>query len=320
MPATSALSYDQTVLEPRKYDDNRTKCNFIKKMTTNANVGAVKTEKLDSYTLINLAKFMTHSFYKIWDNANSKDIYSGYGNNDLMYYFQQTAISEVNPNFEHFQDFCEKILGATETSYSLCLCALKLIDRLRVRNSDVSGSDGFEYRIFIAAYVIAYKFFTERSINNKAWEPICGMDVSQINVMEIEMLFGISFNVNISSEEFIEWIQEMDMIFSNNINTSMWYIQDIKPILSAIVRETEEVVMSDKSIAYYDSQDTNVDLGNKKPSTSKPMMSYCRNNSISSGSTLVASEYEESIVEGDSFQYALSPLSVTSTETSFLTR
>jgi len=318
MPATSALTYNQTVLEPRKYDDSRTKCNYMKKMTTNTNVGAVKTEKLDSYTLINLSKFITHSFYKIWDNTNNQDIYSGYGNNDLMSYFQST-INEVNPNFEHFQDFCEKILGATETSYSLCLCALKLIDRLRVRNSDVSGSDGFEYRIFIAAYIIAYKFFTERSINNKAWEPICGMDVSQINVMEIEMLFGISFNVNITSEEFIEWIQEVDMIFSNNINTSMWYIQDIKPILSAIVRETEEVIMNYKSIAYYDSQDTNVDLNNK-PSTSKPMMSYCRNNSISSGSTLVASEYEDSIVEGDSFQYALSPLSVTSTETSFLTR
>jgi len=318
MPATSALTYNQTVLEPRKYDDSRTKCNYMKKMTTNTNVGAVKTEKLDSYTLINLSKFITHSFYKIWDNTNNQDIYSRYGNNDLMSYFQST-INEVNPNFEHFQDFCEKILGATETSYSLCLCALKLIDRLRVRNSDVSGSDGFEYRIFIAAYIIAYKFFTERSINNKAWEPICGMDVSQINVMEIEMLFGISFNVNITSEEFIEWIQEVDMIFSNNINTSMWYIQDIKPILSAIVRETEEVIMNYKSIAYYDSQDTNVDLNNK-PSTSKPMMSYCRNNSISSGSTLVASEYEDSIVEGDSFQYALSPLSVTSTETSFLTR
>jgi len=318
MPATSALIYRQSVLEPRKLDETKSKFNYMKK-TINTNVGAVKTEKLDSYTLVNLSKFMTYSFYKIWDNANDQDVYCSYDSNDLMSYFQQTAFTRVNPNFEHFQDFCEKILGATETSFSLCLCALKLIDRLRSRNSDASGSDGFEYRIFIAAYIIAYKFFTERSINNKAWEPICGMDVSQINVMEIEMLFGISFNINITSEEFIEWIQEIDIIFSNNLSTSMWYIQDIKPILSTIIRETSDVIiMNDESIAYHDSQDTNVEIN--KPSTSKPMMSYCRANSTSSNSTLVASEYEDSIIDEYSFQYSLSPISDTSNESSILTR
>jgi len=318
MPATSALIYSQSVLEPINYDENKSKCNYIKK-STNVNVGAVKTGKLDSYTLVNLSKFMTYSFYKIWDSNNDNEVYNGYGNNDLMSYLQQNTITETNPNFEHFQDFCEKILGATETSFSLCLCALKLIDRLRSRNSNASGSDGFEYRIFIAAYIIAYKFFTERSINNKAWEPICGMDVSQINIMEIEMLFGISFNINITSEEFIEWIQEIDIIFSNNLVTSMWYIQEIKPILSAIVRETSDVIiMNDESIAYHDSQDTNVEFN--KPSTSKPMMSYCRTNSTSSNSTLVASEYEDSIIDEDSFQYSLSPISVTSNESSILTR
>ncbi|KAG4098689.1 hypothetical protein H8356DRAFT_1670228 [Neocallimastix lanati (nom. inval.)] len=319
MPATSTLTYSQTVLEPTKYDDNKPKFNCMKKMTINPNVGAVRTEKLDSYTLSTLSKFMTYSFYSIWDNTNNQDIYCECDNNDLISYIKQQPISEVNPNFEYFQEFCEKILGATETSFSLCLCALKLIDRLRARNCNASGSDGFEYRIFIAAYIIAYKFFTERSINNKAWEPICGMDVSQINIMEIEMLYGISFNINITSEEFIEWIQEIDFIFSNNPDTVMWYNQEIKPILSTVVRETGDVIMNDESIACYDYQDTNVEF--VKPSTSKPMNCY-RTNSTSSNSTLVASEYEDSIIDldEDSLDYSLSPLSVTSTESSFLTR
>jgi len=230
----------------------------------------------------------------------------------------------INENFENFQDYCQKILGATETSFSLCLCALKIIDRLRSINSDASGSDGFEYRLFIAAYIIAYKYFTERSINNKAWEPVCGMEVSQINIMEIEMLFGISFNVNISSEEFLEWIQEIDMMFSNSITASVWYLQEIKPILSTIARETRGIIINEEeSLVCHDSQDTSVD--NEKSSTSKPMMNYCRINSTSSSSTLVNSTTSEISFEEDSLLYdnsfSLSPLSVSSNKSSsILTR
>ncbi|ORX75411.1 hypothetical protein BCR32DRAFT_285198 [Anaeromyces robustus] len=322
MPATSA--YEQTY-ETIKYDDNKPKYSYIKKTINNSIVGAFRTQKLDSYTLVNLSKFMTYAFYNIWENNNDQSIY--YDRNDLISYLQQNLNNETNPNFEHFQDFCEKILGATETSFSLCLCTLKLIERLRSRNSEACGSDGFEYRIFIAAYIIAYKFFTERSINNKAWEPVCGMDVSQINIMEIEMLFGISFNINITSEEFIDFIQDINIIFSNNFSTNVWYTQEIKPILSTIVRETSEMIMmNDESIAYHDSQDTNVEY--IKSSASNPMKSYCRTDSCAStNSTLVngaASDItfdDESLIDEDSIQYALSPVSVNSDESSsILTR
>lgn len=318
MPATSAFAYSQ-------YDE--TKCfnnTFNLKKTnvaTNPNVGAFRTQKLDQYTLTNLAKFMTYSFYSIWD-GQEQDLY--YSQNDLMSYFHQQQNPMNNPNFENFQDFCEKILGATETSFSLCLCALKLIDRLRARNSGACGSDGFEYRIFIAAYIIAYKYFTERSINNKAWEPVCGMEVSQINIMEIEMLFGISFNINITSEEFMEWIQDIDIMLRSNYNTNVWYLQEIKPILSTIVREVNGIIIEDEeSIAPHDSQDTNVEF--VKPSTSNTMKSYCRNNSVcSTNSTLVNSSVSEVSYEEDSLLYddsfSLSPLSVTSNKSSILTR
>jgi len=311
MPATSSMIY--TEYEEPKYFNN-----YLKKTNINANVGAFKTQKLDQYTLENLAKFVTYSIYSIWDSME-QDLY--YPQNNLISYFQQTNM--VNENFEHFQDYCQKILGATETSFSLCLCALKIIDRLRSINSDACGSDGFEYRIFIAAYIIAYKYFTERSINNKAWEPICGMEVSQINIMEIEMLFGISFNINISSEEFLEWIQEIDMMFSNNITTSVWYLQEIKPILSTIASETRGIIINEESLVCHDSQDTSVD--NEKSSTSKPMMNYCRINSISSSSTLVNSTTSEISFEEDSLLYdnsfSLSPLSDTSNKSSsILTR
>jgi len=302
-----------------QYEEPKYFNNYLKKTNLNTNVGAFRTQKLDQYTLENLAKFMTYSIYSIWDSVE-QDLY--YPQKGLISYFQQ---SNINVNFEHFQDFCEKILGATETSFSLCLCALKLIDRVRSRNSDASGSDGFEYRIFIAAYIIAYKFFTERSINNKAWEPICGIEVSQINIMEIEMLFGISFDVNITSEEFLEWIQEIDLMFSQNISTSVWYIQEIKPILSTITREVSGIIINEESLACHDSQDTNVEF--EKTSASKPMMSYvCRNNSTSStNSTLVNSTSSEISFEEDSLLYddsfSLSPLSISSNKSSsILTR
>jgi len=311
MPATSSLTYSQYD-EPKCYNNTY---NIKKTANTNTNIGAFRTQKLDQYTLTNLAKFMTYSFYSIWDTQEEY-----YPQSDLISYFHQQQDPMRNPNFENFQDFCEKILGATETSFSLCLCALKLIDRLRARNSGACGSDGFEYRIFIAAYIIAYKFFTERSINNKAWEPVCGMEVSQINIMETEMLFGISFNINITSEEFMEFIQDIDMMLRSNYSTNVWYIQEIKPILSTIARETSGIILEDESIA---SHDTNVEF--VKPATSKPMKNYCRNNSVSStNSTLVNSAVSEISYEEDSLIYddsfALSPLSVTSNKSSILTR
>ena len=315
MPATSSISYSQYD-EPKCYNNTYN----LKKTAvanTNTNVGAFRTQKLDHYTLTNLAKFMTYSFYSIWDTQEEY-----YPQNDLISYFHQQQNPMTNPNFENFQDFCEKILGATETSFSLCLCALKLIDRLRARNSGACGSDGFEYRIFIAAYVIAYKFFTERSINNKAWEPVCGMEVSQINIMETEMLFGISFNININSEEFLEWIQDIDMMLRSNYSTNVWYVQEIKPILSTIARKTSGIILEDESIASHDSQDTNVDY--VKTSTSKPMKSYYRTDSVSSNNSTLVNSTVSDIYEEDSLIFddsiVLSPLSVASNKSSILTR
>lgn len=316
MPAYSSIDYCQYD-EPKCFNNTY---NLKKATTTNTNVGAFRTQKLDQYTLINLAKFMTISFYSIWDSQEQDDLY--YSQNDLMSYIHQQQNPLSNPNFENFQDFCEKILGATETSFSLCLCTLKLIDRLRARNSGACGSDGFEYRIFIAAYIIAYKYFTERSINNKAWEPVCGMDVSQINIMEIEMLFGISFNVNITSEEFMEWIQEINIMLCSNYCTNTWYLQEIKPILSTIARETNGIILESEEtvIASHDSQDTNVD----STSASNPMKSYSRNDSVcSTNTTLVNTAVSEISYEEDSFyddSFVLSPLSVTSNKSSILTR
>ncbi|ORX45789.1 hypothetical protein BCR36DRAFT_585542 [Piromyces finnis] len=320
MPITSSIGYCQYD-EPKCLNNNP--FNIKKSTTNNPNVGAFRTQKLDQYTLTNLAKFMTLSFYSIWD-TQEQNIY--YSQNDLMSYFHQQQNPMNNVNYENFQDFCEKVLGATETSFSLCLCALKLIDRLRTRNGGVCGSDGFEYRIFIAAYIIAFKYFTERSINNKAWEPVCGMEVSQINIMEIEMLFGISFNINITSEEFIEWIQDIDMILCNNYATNIWYIQEIKPILSTIVKETNTIILNknEESVAVHDSHDTNVEC--TKPSTSNLMKSNCRSNSVSSNnSTLVDSAVNELSFEEDSLIYddsfaVLSPASVSSNKSSILTR
>jgi len=105
-----------------QYEEPKYFNNYLKKTNLNTNVGAFRTQKLDQYTLENLAKFMTYSIYSIWDSVE-QDLY--YPQKGLISYFQQ---SNINVNFEHFQDFCEKILGATETSFSLCLCALKLID------------------------------------------------------------------------------------------------------------------------------------------------------------------------------------------------
>jgi len=143
--------------------------------------------------------------------------------------------------------------------------------------------------------------------------------------MEIEMLFGISFDVNITSEEFLEWIQEIDLMFSQNISTSVWYIQEIKPILSTITREVSGIIINEESLACHDSQDTNVEF--EKTSASKPMMSYvCRNNSTSStNSTLVNSTSSEISFEEDSLLYddsfSLSPLSISSNKSSsILTR
>jgi len=117
MPATSSISYSQYD-EPKCYNNTYN----LKKTAvanTNTNVGAFRTQKLDQYTLTNLAKFMTYSFYSIWDTQEEY-----YPQNDLISYFHQQQNPMTNPNFENFQDFCEKILGATETSFSLCLCAL----------------------------------------------------------------------------------------------------------------------------------------------------------------------------------------------------
>jgi len=136
------------------------------------------------------------------------------------------------------------------------------------------------------------------------------------------MLFGISFNININSEEFLEWIQDIDMMLRSNYSTNVWYVQEIKPILSTIARKTSGIILEDESIASHDSQDTNVDY--VKTSTSKPMKSYYRTDSVSSNNSTLVNSTVSDIYEEDSLIFddsiVLSPLSVASNKSSILTR
>ncbi|KAF8947328.1 hypothetical protein BGZ47_009515 [Haplosporangium gracile] len=112
-----------------------------------------------------------------------------------------------------FRKFCLDVLSATLLSPSVILLSLKYIQQLMVNlkesNKIVNTGEGAEYRFFTGALILANKFLDDNTFTNKTWADITGMNIKDVNHLEMQFLSGIEFRLFTSSWQYSEWLAKL---------------------------------------------------------------------------------------------------------------
>ncbi|KAI0825286.1 cyclin-domain-containing protein [Trametes gibbosa] len=109
----------------------------------------------------------------------------------------------VSPAFVRFM---QKVLETTQVSQSVIVLSLRYIYRLKARNPYTSGQAGSEYRVAIAALMLANKFVDDNTYTNKTWSEVSGIELSEVNRMEREFLLGIDFALYVDKTTYDSWL------------------------------------------------------------------------------------------------------------------
>ncbi|KAI0078529.1 hypothetical protein K474DRAFT_1660340 [Panus rudis PR-1116 ss-1] len=109
----------------------------------------------------------------------------------------------VSPAFVRFM---QKLLETTQVSQSVIVLSLRYIYRLKERNRYTHGSAGSEYRVAVAALMLANKFVDDNTYTNKTWSEVSGIALDELNKMEREFLMGIDFSLYVDEATYDSWL------------------------------------------------------------------------------------------------------------------
>ncbi|KAK0475158.1 cyclin-domain-containing protein [Armillaria novae-zelandiae] len=107
-----------------------------------------------------------------------------------------------------FVQFMQKLLETTQVSHSVIVLSLHYIYRLKDRNNGTPAQAGSEFRIAVAALMMANKFLDDCSntYTNKTWSEVSGIELPEINRMEREFLLGVDFNLYVDKKTYESWL------------------------------------------------------------------------------------------------------------------
>ncbi|GJE98005.1 cyclin-domain-containing protein [Phanerochaete sordida] len=126
----------------------------------------------------------------------------------------------VSPDFVRFM---QKVLETTQVSQSVIVLALHYIYRLKIRNRFTSGQSGSEYRVAIAALMMANKFLDDNTYTNKTWSEVSGIELEEINRMEREFLLGIDFGLYVDKTTYISWLNLLQgLVMAKERDSRQW--------------------------------------------------------------------------------------------------
>lgn len=122
-----------------------------------------------------------------------------------------------------FVQFMHKLLETTQVSQSVIVLSLHYIWRLKERNRFTNGLPGSEFRIAVAALMMANKFLDDNTYTNKTWSEVSGIDLSEIHKMEREFLTAVDFSLHVSGKQYASWLNLLKgLVLAKETESRKW--------------------------------------------------------------------------------------------------
>lgn len=108
-----------------------------------------------------------------------------------------------------FLRFIRELLSTTQLSTSVITLALVYVHRLKALHPHLQGRHGSEYRVGIAALMLANKILDDNTYLNKTWAEISGMPLIEISRMEVEFWLGLKMELHVSQESYESGLRDL---------------------------------------------------------------------------------------------------------------
>ncbi|KAI8640998.1 cyclin-domain-containing protein [Parasitella parasitica] len=115
-----------------------------------------------------------------------------------------------------FKIYVQKVLKATQISCTCMVLALHYIQRLRTAYPSIRASIGSEVRLFTTALVLANKFLDDNTFTNKTWSEVSSIPINELNIMEMEFLSALDYNIHIPDTQFFAWTSTCQQWWTNS--------------------------------------------------------------------------------------------------------
>ncbi|XP_021905735.1 cyclin-U4-1-like [Carica papaya] len=129
--------------------------------------------------------------------AESNDI------NRRFHQAQKTSIFHAlaKPNIS-IQNYLERIFTYANCSPSCFVVAYVYLDRFIKNQPNLPINSFSVHRMLIASVLVSAKFMDDVFYNNAFYARVGGISTVEMNVLEIDFLFGIGFKLNVTVETF----------------------------------------------------------------------------------------------------------------------
>ncbi|KAI5997769.1 cyclin-domain-containing protein [Pisolithus marmoratus] len=137
-----------------------------------------------------------------------------------------------------FVQFMHKLLETTQVSQSVIVLSLHYIWRLKERNRFTNGLPGSEFRIAVAALMMANKFLDDNTYTNKTWSEVSGIDLCEIHKMEREFLTAVDFSLHVSGKQYASWLNLLKgLVLAKESESRKW--RGIRARYSRLSRQSQ---------------------------------------------------------------------------------
>jgi len=113
-----------------------------------------------------------------------------------------TRFHALQPPQITIEFYLKRIARYSNCSEECFVLALIYIDRLIVKNENFLVNSLNVHRLLITSIMLGAKFFDDQYFNNEYFGKIAGVSLKEINLLEIEFLFMINFNLFVETDMY----------------------------------------------------------------------------------------------------------------------
>jgi hypothetical protein len=112
--------------------------------------------------------------------------------------------------------YLKRIMKYGGCSPCCVVVGLLYLQRLKQRMPTVCLTSGNMQRLLLTSVMVAAKFLDDLYYSNKHWAQIGGLNLQELNALEIKLLFQLSFVVGVTREEYQEYLSALGGATTND--------------------------------------------------------------------------------------------------------
>ncbi|KAJ3437164.1 cyclin-related 2 family protein [Anaeramoeba flamelloides] len=116
------------------------------------------------------------------------------------------------------KDYVKRLVSWCPCTKQCFVYAIEYIQRILLAHPEIKLNSNNIHRIYFTAVLISSKFCDDLYYNNKAWGKVGGLEIQEVNALEIEFIFLIDFSLNVNIVDYNRTLTAIHNLDTNFLN------------------------------------------------------------------------------------------------------